>query len=140
MVIAVAVEKADPDAVVPALFAESKCALIVETDTAEVKAVVHTATDHPDVEIAQAAVKWRCEAVLCGPIEKDAFEILSDDGITRLNAAGMTAGRAVAAFLKDKLEYIKDNIGGHGCGGEELTQKLMAEGKLPPDMLIPRKK
>ena len=71
---------------------------------------------------AREILKWDCEGVLCGPIEKEAFLVIADEGgVTRYNAAGLTVREALKKLDSRKLELIRDHIGGDGCGGHSRS-------------------
>lgn len=72
-----------------------------------------------EADLARRIVDWGCECVLCGPIAEEPFLILADEGgVTRYNAAGMSLDNALKAFKANKLELIRDYIGGAGCQSE----------------------
>ena len=58
-----------------------------------------------------------CEAVICGPLEKEPFEILAGAGVSRFDGSGRKAQRAFVRFLRNQLPLIRDYIGGPGPVG-----------------------
>ena len=58
-----------------------------------------------------------CEAVICGPMEKEAFEIVAGAGVTRYLGSGHTVQHAYSYMNRYKLELIRDYIGGPGPFG-----------------------
>ena len=119
MKIAVTSDRPGLDGLVPELFAGSPWLLIVNADSGE---LLHAAAGNEagDLGLAHEIVKWDCEGVLCGPIEKEPFIIIADEGgVTRYDAAGLTVRDAFAGMEARKLPLIRDYIGGPGCGGHD---------------------
>ena len=70
-----------------------------------------------DSDLANKIVENDCEAVICGPIEQDAFVIIADEGcVTRYDGRGLRAGVALNRMNEYALTMITDFIGGEGCG------------------------
>ncbi len=117
MKIAVASDRPDLTGRVPALFAETPYLLIVEADDGRLLQVAARDADG-DASLARRVLHWDCEGILCGPIEEEPFLILADEGgVTRFLAAGLPAAAALARMEARQLEFIRDFIGGAGCGG-----------------------
>lgn len=117
MKIAVASDTPDLTGRVPALFAETPYLLIVEADEGT---LLHVAARdaNGDVGLARLVLHWDCEGILCGPIEEEPFLIIADEGcVTRFLAAGLPTTEALTLMEARRLEYIRDFIGGPGCGG-----------------------
>ena len=116
MYIGIMTDRADMDGKIPALFAEASCLLIADAETGAVHAQ-YDREGNTDSDFARRLIEYDCEAVLCGPIEKEAFLIIADEGcITRYNGVGLSAAEALKAMNADKLPLIVDYIGGSGCG------------------------
>lgn len=115
MLIAVASDSADMQGAVPTLFAEAPYLLIVNAETGE---LLHSLprTAGGDMAFAAQMLSLDCEGLLCGPIAREPFLRIADDGcITRYNAAGLRVGEALARFSRRDLELIRDHIDGEGC-------------------------
>jgi len=119
MNIAIALGGKDLTSTVPDTFAEANYLIIFDIDR---KAVIEM-IDGENLQdkalvFAKKAAAADCEAIICGPIEKEPFLIIADEAmITRYNGVGMTGNDAIATMEKDALPYIKDYIGGEGCVG-----------------------
>ena len=125
MKIALAVDERSPDGKVPALLKDAKYLFITELEGMLIEKI-YTADD-ADVELlfAKMAAENMCETIICGEIIRgEAFSVLVDDQISRLNASGMTANEAVKAMLDYTLPYIMDVVGGKGCEGGEIAEKM----------------
>lgn len=73
-------------------------------------------------------MKWDCEAVICGEIERSPFLILAEEGnVTRYNGNGLSAGQALEKMLRYDLPLIKEHLGGGGCPGEKLNKHTEAK-------------
>lgn len=115
MKIAVTSDTPGLDGRIPALFSESAYLLIVESDTQELLHVFRRDAGQ-DMAFARAILQKDCEGVLCGPIEREPFLVIADEGcVTRYNAVGMRVMEALAALESRGLALIRDYIGGTGC-------------------------
>lgn len=96
-------------------FSQAGQLLLVESALGTVREVF-TRNGYSDEELARKILEWNCECVLCGPIEREPFLIIADEGcVTRYNAAGLGFDNALKAFRGDALELIRDHIDGQGC-------------------------
>ena len=121
MFIGIMTDGPDMDGKIPALFADANYLLIVDADTGTVHAKF-ARSGMTDRDFARKLIDHDCEAVLCGPIEREPFLIIADEGcITRYYCVGLSAGDALKAMLADQLPYIVDFIGGTGCGSSHTT-------------------
>lgn len=111
MNIAVASTRPGPEGRVPDTFSQTPWLLIFNVDTGE---LLHKEArgEEGDLGLAQAVVKWDCEGVICGPIERDPFLILAEGCVTRYNAAGMNVESSLQAMEARTLDFIRDHIGG----------------------------
>ena len=106
---------------VPAQFSQSPCLLVINAETGQ---LLHTVArddkaEGQDIAFAREILRWDCEGVLCGPIEREPFIIIADEGcVTRYNASGLPVVEALARMNSRSLELIRDYIGGDGCQGE----------------------
>ncbi|HHV17241.1 MAG TPA: hypothetical protein GXZ27_00010 [Thermoanaerobacterales bacterium] len=105
--------------VIPSTLAEAKYLLIFEAEKLELIKVFPAETDKHDVFYAEKTVDENCEAILCGEIMEEAFEILAGSCVTRYLASGESAGNAVDLMNKYQLPLIRDYHGGPGCSGED---------------------
>ena len=113
MKIAISSDSPDLEGQVPLLFADTRYLLIVESDNSELLQVIPRTDDQELRDLARAVLKGNCEGLLCGPLDKDVFLIIADEGqVTRYNATGLTAAQALDLFNRRSLELIRDHIGG----------------------------
>lgn len=127
MKIAVASTRPEPDGQVPETFSQTPWLLIFNAETGELLHASGRGEDG-DMGLAREILKWDCEGVLCGPIEREPFLIIADEGCaTRYHAAGLSVGQALEALRTRSLEFIRDYIGGESrphqpgtpaCGGQ----------------------
>ena len=102
------------NAEISASFASGRWLLIVEEEDGLILEAV-AREGRSDLELALKIVKSGCEGLLCGPIEREPFLIIADEGgVTRYLAAGLSALEALEKFRRRDLEYIRDHIGGEG--------------------------
>lgn len=123
--IAVALDDRGPLGVVPEYFAGTGQLLLVESGLGAVREVLRR-DGAADAELARKILDWNCECVLCGQLEEAPFLIIADEGcVTRYNAAGLSLENALRAFRENKLELIRDYLGGRGCqsAGEEHDRR-----------------
>ena len=114
MKIAVASDRPELDGLVPANFSQSPFLLIVELDTGELLSAVARGPEG-DLELARVILSQDCEGLLCGPIEREPFLIIADEGgVTRYLAAGLKVREALEQTRQRNLELIRDHIGGQG--------------------------
>jgi predicted Fe-Mo cluster-binding NifX family protein len=111
----------DPGDKISDLFAECTHLQIYDGDTQMLIEVI-ARDGRSDAQLAQILADMWVEAVICGPLQQDAFDIIAGDeySITRYNGVGMTALIALKAALDYKLDVIRDPIGGVGCLGSHL--------------------
>ncbi|MDR0881014.1 MAG: hypothetical protein LBP55_00490 [Candidatus Adiutrix sp.] len=114
MKIAVASSAPGREGLVPDLFSQTPWLLIINAETDELLQTVPR-DQEGDLGLARAILKWNCEGILCGPIDREPFLLLADEGgVTRLQAAGLTVDQALDGLRARSLTYIKDYIGGEG--------------------------
>ena len=103
------------------LFGSCTHILIFDGETDKLVEVIERG-NKTDAEVAQMLADMWVEAVICGPLEQDAYDIVAADeySITRYNGVGMPAHIALKAALDYKLDVIRDPIGGIGCLGSHL--------------------
>ena len=103
---------------VPAKLAQGTYLFIVDVDQFAVTQVLPGPTQKRDVFFAQQTVEHNCEAILCGEIEQEAFEILANASVSRFDATGETPTQAVKKMNASLLPTIRDYKDGPGCAGE----------------------
>lgn len=116
MKLAVVSETADLSGLVPGSFAEGRWLLVVEDENGAVEELIPRG-EGGDEAWARLVVDSGCEGLLCGPMEREAFLIVADRGVTRYNAAGLSGAEALELARQRRLELIRDHIGGQGCRG-----------------------
>lgn len=114
MKIAIMTDASDLSARVCGLFSEGQWLLIVDDEEGKIiEAVPRDGQD--DLQLAVRIVRSGCEGVLCGPIDREPFLMLADEGgVSRYQAAGLSAQEALEKFRRRELEFIRDHIGGQG--------------------------
>ena len=130
MKIAIMSDQADLGGRVPDCFSRSPFLLIVDAEKGDLLEVIAREEDvaGQDVFFAREILRWDCEGVLCGPIEREPFVIIADEGcVTRYNAAGMGAREALERMNRRALELVRDYIGGAGCQGEHHKEDAAYE-------------
>mgnify|MGYP000737519089 CR=1 FL=1 len=120
MNIAIASETEEIDGLVPATFKESPFLMIIDADKNQIFHV-YGKQDPDNLVFAKKVVEHDCEAVICGPIEKEPFEILVKAGVTRYLGSGHTVQKAYSYMNRYKLELIRDYIGGPSVGKKRNT-------------------
>lgn len=122
MRIAVTSDKNDLTGIVPEKFESSKFLFIIDMDKMTAIDIVPSNDKDSDYnEFALRIVQQDCEAVICGSIDKVAFELIAGYGVTRYNGAGYSVKEALSLMNKDKLAYITDFVGGTGCNEEHSS-------------------
>lgn len=118
MYIAATATKNTMEAFIPERFENSPYLLIIETDDGTIKEIFE-AKDSKGLHFANMIKQFDCEAVACGIMQKEAFEIVALAGITRCLGTGCSVKEAVYAAMNNMLPYITDFEGGTGCGSHE---------------------
>ena len=118
MNIAIVTTGQTPQATVPARLSDGTYLFIVDVDQFAVTQVLPGPKEKRDVFFAQQTVAYDCEAILCGEIEQEAFEILAKASVSRFDATGETATQAVKKMNASMLPTIRDYKDGPGCAGE----------------------
>ncbi|WPC43799.1 NifB/NifX family molybdenum-iron cluster-binding protein [Clostridium sp. JS66] len=67
--------------------------------------------------LADYILKYDCEALITGDIEKTAFDILADAGVTRLFGADYSVEKALELMEKRSFKLIRNYDGTNSCGG-----------------------
>jgi len=119
--IAIAAKGPEMTDMVADLFENCTHMLICDGDTGNCLEVIER-KDKTDAQLAQILADLWVEAVICGPLKQDAFDIIAADeySITRYNGVGLPAEIALKASLDYKLDVIRDPIDGIGCLGNHM--------------------
>ena len=123
MKVSVAVKRAEN--LVPDRFSEADELRIVDVDNMFV--VESFCVDNPegrDAAFAKKTIEWDCEAIICGQMDKAAFEIVADACVTRYLGTGHETMEAVEMMQAYKLPLIREYDGGPGCGGAEAWHRM----------------
>ncbi len=114
----------EPEDMIADLFEECTHLQVYDGDTGELVEVIER-NGQSDVQLGQILADMWAEAVICGPLRQDVFDIIAADeySITRYNGVGMPAAIALKAALDYKLDVIRDPIDGIGCIGHLLDQQ-----------------
>ena len=116
MRVAVCSETEDAGGLVPADFKTSPFLLMIDVEKNQIYHV-YGKQDPENRVFAEKTVDQGCEAIICGPLEKEPFEIMANAGISRFDGSGHKAQRAYIRFLRNQLPLIRDYIGGPGPVG-----------------------
>ena len=113
----------EPEDMIADLFEECTHLQVYDGDTGELVEVIER-NGQSDVQLGQILADMWAEAVICGPLRQDVFDIIAADeySITRYNGVGIPAVIALKAALDYKLDVIRDPIDGIGCIGHLLDQ------------------
>jgi len=117
MKISIATTGKQGNSMIPSKLSTAKELFIVDVDNLEVLQIYDAPPLDRDIAFAKYTVEHDCEAIICGQIKREAFNILYEEGVSRYNGTGKTANEAIRALLDYKLNMITDCIGGTGCVG-----------------------
>lgn len=121
MNIGIMTDKPDMEGFIPDMFSEAKYLIIKDADKEEIIAK-YSRAELEDIGFARKLIEHDCEAVICGPIEKEPFEIIAVEGcVTRYYGVGLSAKDALKAMMEDKLPLIVDCINGTGCSSSHTA-------------------
>ena len=116
MFIAVTSTTEELDGIVPKTFEESPFLMIIDADKNQV-IKIYGKQDEKNMVFAQKVLDHDCEAIICGPIEKDPFELMAGKMVSRYDGSGHTVERAYKYMVQYRLGLIRDYIGGPGAVG-----------------------
>lgn len=128
MNIAVTSDTQEIDGLVPANFKDSPFLMIIDADKNEIFHI-YGKQDPENMVFAKKIVEHNCEAVICGPLEKEPFEYIVEAGVTRYLGCGHTVQKAYSYMLRYKLEMIREYIGGPGEGGHNHSGHCDCDGE-----------
>ena len=116
MLMSIATLEGAPAGIIPAHLEQARYLMIVEMDTHECLEVLDgRKKQKPDVFFARMTVNRNCEAIICGDIRKEAFDILSEAQVTRYNGAALQAQEIRKRVMTNNLPLIRDCREGEGC-------------------------
>lgn len=121
MLIAVAANGREANAVIPETFEESSDLLIIETDVPKIVAF-YKSRDAENLFFAKQTALHDCEAIVCGRMQKPGFEAVASRSITRYYGSGLVPVEAARAAEANMLPFITDFVGGKGCGSHEINR------------------
>ena len=116
MNIAVTCENMEIDGLVPKNFKDSPFLMIIDADKNQIFKI-YGKQDPDNLVFAKKVLEHDCEAIICGPMEKEPFEMLADAGVTRYNGSGRKVQKAYDYMTRYQLPWIDEYIGGPGRGG-----------------------
>ena len=87
MKIAVTCENMEINGLVPKTFKDSEYLMIIDADKNQIFKI-YGKQDPDNMVFAQKVLDHDCEALICGPLEKEPFELLAGAGVTRYNGSG----------------------------------------------------
>ena len=105
----------EKNALISDTFEGGKYLLVMDTETEEVIKAIPSG-NQGGMDFVQPLEELDCEAVVCGTIQKEAFEAVALAGITRYYGAGESVEKAVPMAERNELGLICDFEGGTGCG------------------------
>lgn len=114
MNIAIATLGPETKSPVPEELSQATHLFLVDVEQFQVTEIIPAPKTGADVFFAKKTVAADCEAILCGDIEKQAFEILAKASVSRYNAAGCTPTQAVRLMNAYQLPVIREYKGGPG--------------------------
>ena len=120
MFIAVTSTTEELDGIVPKTFEESPFLMIIDADKNQV-IKIYGKQDEDNMVFARKVLEHDCEALICGKLEKEPFELLAGAGVTRYDGGGHTVQTAYTYMHRYKLPWIADYIGGPGAFGHSHT-------------------
>lgn len=116
--IAVAVGGNQADSYISKKLSTAKYLFIVDLEEFAVLSIIEAEPIKRDIAFAKKIVEEDCEALICGLINKEAFNILYLAGISRYDGTGMDVTTALKKLGRYELEMIRDHVGGSGCAGD----------------------
>ena len=120
MKIAVTCENMEINGLVPKTFKDSEYLMIIDADKNQIFKI-YGKQDPDNMVFAQKVLDHDCEALICGPLEKEPFELLAGAGVTRYNGSGHKVQTASDKMNRYQLDWIADYIGGPGAFGHSHT-------------------
>ena len=121
MKIGIVTDKNTEDAAVAESYENGGYLIIIETETMAAQAIIKN--EGGGKNFFGEIKKHDCEAVVCGTIQKDAFEDIANAQITRYNGYGLDIGTAAEGAHFDVLPLIIAFEGGKSCREVEHTHE-----------------
>ena len=104
---------------------EASALAVIDADVMKIVEIIFKESEaERDIYFAKETLRFDCEAIICGRIDKEAFDILADEGVSRYLGTGYDALEAVCMMQKRKLALIRDYDGGVGCAGHALWHSI----------------
>lgn len=122
MKIAVTCENMEINGLVPKTFRDSEFLMIIDADKNQIFKI-YGKQDPDNMVFAKKVLEHDCEAIICGPMEKEPFELLADAGVTRYNGSGRKVQKAYDYMVRYQLPWIDEYIGGPGKGGHSHSEE-----------------
>lgn len=116
MKIAVTCENQEIRGLVPSTFKKSPFLMIIDADRNEI-VKIYGKQDEENMVFARKVLEHDCEALICGALEKEPFELLANAGVTRYDGSGHKVQKAYDYMHRYQLKWISDYIGGPGAHG-----------------------
>lgn len=113
MNLGIVTDRRTDDAVVSETFEGGNYLIIVDAD--RMAALNVSRNEGGGQNFPAVLLEYDCEAVVCGTIQKPAFEAVAGRDITRYDGAGLPLGDAVELAVLNRLPLIVDFEGGTGC-------------------------
>ncbi|MBV7274110.1 NifB/NifX family molybdenum-iron cluster-binding protein [Clostridium sp. PL3] len=103
------------DSQVSEKFEKCVCLLIVNMNDLSITAINNDESSGEN--LTNEILKYDCEAVILGNIDKRAFDILADACVTRYYGVGHSVKKALELMKKGSLKLIKNHDGTNDCSG-----------------------
>ena len=116
MKIAICSESEEITGLVPKTFRDAQFLMIINADNNELLQI-YPKEDDRNIGFAEHILEQDCEAVICGPMEQEPFDMIVAAGVTRYDGSSKKVQRAYDYMRRDRLPLIKDYIGGPGPHG-----------------------
>ncbi len=119
MNIALAADGKNLNSKVSEKFEECLYLLIVNMDDLSITVIKNDESfeSSPEKSLANEILKYDCEALITGNMEKTAFDILADACVTRFLGAGYSIEKVLELMEKRSLKLIRSYDGTDSCGG-----------------------
>ncbi|MDL2264193.1 hypothetical protein LJC31_06025 [Synergistaceae bacterium OttesenSCG-928-I11] len=117
MKIAIAATGDGLDSKVAEKLCDAKALHIIDVDRFEIVRVYCSEDENCDHFFSHKVLDENCEAIICGGIRKEPFEVLAGDSVTRYDGSGLTLNEAVRGMCANELPLIRDCEDGLGCPG-----------------------
>ena len=120
MKLAFATDMTGPGNIIPEKFQDAECLVIID-DEDENYYKTYLRDDVDNIFFAKCTAENECELIICGLIEKEAFEIIADACVTRYYGGGLDMETDYNKMVDYRLDCIADFIGGTGCSDDHSS-------------------